>query len=578
MKLHRFHAFARAITLALVILSGGRTELSAQNCEFRLVDVTPTGQPGNGNTLIALALSGDGRFVVFVSTSSNLVPGDFNGKRDVFLRDLWTGTTELVSVASDGTQTDDVSMVCDVSADGRFVLFATWAKSLDPLDQDGLPDVYVRDRLLGLTEWISKPLTAAPSAWGAGTMAGISDDGRFVAFSSAKPDIITNDTNGAADVFLRDRLLQVSLLVSQSTSGEQGNLGSADPIISADGTRVLFRSVATNLHPSASPTGPWKNHLYLRNLNTGVTQAIDLDSNGNLPRGSIVGEYDLSPDGRSVLFHGDGWLTGNWHYGHVLWREGRPGFQTIDFPNGKPGWGLSQPNLSEDGRYVVFESSVPDWTVGPLDATNVHVHDTLLGVTSVVTSFGPGTWTTGSGRAKVSHDGKVVAFITSDPAFTTLPVNNHDYAVVRLCDVTPGLTFCFPSRSPLGCLPSVTGSGTPSATAGSGHDLDVGDVRNDQIGLFFYGTSGDQALPFGNGWQCLAGPLVRMAVQSTGGAPPPAEDCSGVLHTDFNAWVAGGGDPSLVPGTTVYVQSWSRDPSYGFGSLLSDATAFVLGP
>lgn len=578
MRVHPFSASARAAALALVVLFGGTMELRAQSCEFRLVDATPTGQPGNGNTLIGLALSGDGRFVAFVSTSSNLVPGDFNGKRDVFVHDLWTGATELVSVASDGTQTDDVSMVCDVSADGRFVLFVTWAKSLDAQDQDGLPDVYVRDRLLGVTEWISKPLTAVPSAWGAGTVAGISDDGRFVAFSSADPDIVANDTNGAADVFLRDRLLQVSLLVSQSTSGEQGNLGSAEPLISADGARVLFRSVATNFHPSADPTGPWTNHLYLRYLSTGVTQAIDLDSNGDLPSGSIVGEYDLSPDGSTIAFWGDPYLTGEPHAGYVLWREGRSGYQTLDFPNGKPGWGTDQPNLSKDGRYVVFESSVPDWTVGPLDATNVHLHDTLLGVTSVVTTFGPGTWTTDSGRAKISHDGKVVAFITSDPAFTTLPSNNHDYAIVRLCDVTPGLTFCFPSRSPLGCLPSVTGSGTPSATAGAGHDLVVGDARNNQIGLIFYGTSGDQALPFGNGWQCVAGPLTRMAVQSTGGAPPPTEDCSGVLHTDFNAWVAGGGDPALVPGTAVYVQSWSRDPSYGFGSLLSDATAFVLGP
>jgi Tol biopolymer transport system component len=568
----------RAATTALSLLSVCVSRAQGQSCEFRLVDATPTGQPGNGNTLVGQTVSGDGRIVAFASTSSNLVPGDANGKRDVFVHDLWTDATELVSVASDGTQADDVSMVCDLSADGRYVVIKTWAKSLDPTDQDGKGDIYVRDRQLGTTEWISKPLTPVPSVYDAHSVASISDDGRYVAFSSNDDNLVPLDTNGYSDVFLHDRILGTSQIVSLSNSGEQGDLYSFDPLISADGNRVLFLSNAKNFHPSADPNAPWTNHLYYRDLDAGVTQAVDLDSNGNLPRGAIVGEYDMSPDGSTIIFHGDGWLTGQWHYAHILWREGLPGYETIEFPNGKPGWGQVLPKLSWDGRHVAFASGVDDWSPNPASSTNVFLHDTQLGVTSIVSSPGPGTVSSGSGRPSISHDGKVVTFITSSPVFTGLPTSNHDYAVARLCDVTPGLTFCFPSLSPVGCLPSLSGSGTPSATSGAGHDLAVDGVRNGEIGLFLYGTGGDQELPFGNGWLCLAGPLTRMAAQATGGSLPPAQDCSGALHVDFNAWVGTGTDATLASGATVYVQSWSRDPTHAIGSLLSDAAAFVLGP
>lgn len=569
-------ATTRIALLLLALLTGDVAW--PQNCEFQLADATPTGQPGNGNTMVGQTLSGNGRFVAFASTSSNLVPGDVNGKRDVFVRDLWTGSMELVSVASDGTLADDVSMVCDLSADGRFVVFKTWAKSLDPGDQDGKGDIYVRDRQLGTTEWISKPVTPAPSVYDASSVATISDDGRYVAFSSNDANMVLNDVNGYSDVFLHDRTTGVNTLISLSTSGEQGDLYSFDPKISADGNRVLFLSNCKNLHPSADPNGPWTNHLYYRDLDVGVTQAVDLDSNGNLPSGSIVGECDMSPDGSTIVFWGDGMLTGEWHPAYVLWREGRPGYEIVDFPNGMPGWDLTLPRLSWNGRYISFSSSLDDWSPNPAGSHNVFLHDTQLGVTSLVSSPGPGFVTSGSTHSAISHDGKVVSFITSSPVFTGQPINDHHFAVARVCEVSSGLSFCFPGRSPVGCLPILKGSGSPSATIGTGHDLLVSGTRNDQIGLFFYGTTGDQLLPFGTGWLCLAGTLSRMAVQPTGGTPPPTEDCTGVLHTDFNAWVAGGADPALSPGTSVYVQTWSRDPSLAFGSLLSDAVGFVLGP
>lgn len=349
--------------------------------------------------------------------------------------------------------------------------------------------------------------------------------------------------------------------------------------MSADGRRVAFLSKATNLHPSGASIIQAEYHLYFHDLDTGLTQAVDLDDTGSLPRGAVYDSYDMSPDGSTMIFQGDGWLTGQWQPGHVIWRDGVPGYEVVNFPNGSPGFALDDPRLTWDGRCVVFDSQFPYWKVNPLISTNVYLHDTQLGVTSTVTTMGPETPSIKGGwRSTVSYDGRVVAFVTNDTLFTTLAVPDQQYAVVRLCDVTPGLTFCFPSRSPIGCLPSLIGSGTPSATDGVGHNISVSDARNGEIGLFLYGTGGDQALPIGNGWLCLAGTLTRTAVQATGGALPPAQDCSGSLQFDFNAWVASGADPALVAGTPVYVQSWSRDPTHDLGTLFSDAAAFVIGP
>jgi Tol biopolymer transport system component len=90
------------------------------------------------------AISDDGRYVAFLSAASNLVPHDTNGTWDIFVRDRWAATTRRASVASDGTQANDVSTSAVLSADGRYVAFESWATNLVPGDTNGTRDVFIR--------------------------------------------------------------------------------------------------------------------------------------------------------------------------------------------------------------------------------------------------------------------------------------------------------------------------------------------------------------------------------------------------------------------------------------------------
>jgi Tol biopolymer transport system component len=209
------------------------------------VSVGPNGRQGDSSSLPAI--SADGRFVAFRSYANNLVPGDTNGVGDVFVRDRRTGTTERVSVSSSGEQGNAFS-VGTISADGRFIAFESDASNLVPGDTNGKRDVFVRDRKLGTTERVSlRPDGGQGNDYSFSPA--LSAGGRFVAFTSWASNLVPGDTNGTDDVFVRDRVTGVTIRASISSSGKQGNDHSNDPAISADGRFIAFMSHATNLVP-----------------------------------------------------------------------------------------------------------------------------------------------------------------------------------------------------------------------------------------------------------------------------------------------------------------------------------------
>lgn len=138
---------------------------------------------------------------------------------------------------------------------------------------------------------------------------------------------------------------------------------------------------------------------------------------------------------------------------------------------------------------------------------------------------------------------------------------------------------CSAKTNSLGCLPVTSFSGTPSATAGSGFQLVASNVFNRKTGMLLYTTNGLQPTPFGGGTLCLAAPLHRTLGMNSGGSAV-GNDCSGSYVFDFNAYVAGGTNPALVPGVTVDVQFWSRDPGFvvpdNIG--LTEVVHFGIGP
>ena len=209
------------------------------------VSVDSFGREGNGDSLSA-SISSDGRYVAFGATSFNLVGGDTNGRRDIFVHDRQTGATERVSVDSLGGESNGSSEGPSISSDGRYVAFYSSASNLVTGDANNVTDVFAHDRQTGVTERVSEDLSGGDSN-GLSRSPTISSGGRYVAFVSVASDLVASDTNGVQDVFVYDRQTGATELVSVDSLGREGNTSSSRPSISADGRYVSFDSAASNL-------------------------------------------------------------------------------------------------------------------------------------------------------------------------------------------------------------------------------------------------------------------------------------------------------------------------------------------
>jgi hypothetical protein len=209
------------------------------------ISLSPTGFQANAPSALP-RITPDGRFVVFWSSASNLVTGDTNATRDVFVYDVSAGTIERDSVDSSGAEGNDRSAAGSISADGRFVAFHSAATNLVSGDTNGAADIFVHDRTTGVTERVSVD-SAGGEADDDSSVASISSDGRFVAFQSSATNLVSGDTNGREDIFVHDRSTGTTTRVSVDSNGTEANLFSHGPKISGSGATVAFQSFASNL-------------------------------------------------------------------------------------------------------------------------------------------------------------------------------------------------------------------------------------------------------------------------------------------------------------------------------------------
>jgi Tol biopolymer transport system component len=211
--------------------------------EVLRISLSTNGDEADGDSSEA-RLSADGRFVLFASAATNLVAEDTNGVTDIFVYEIATGVTERVSVASDGAQADGHSSSGVMSADGRYVLFASFADNFTTADSP-TQDVFRYDRVTGMTELVSiSPLGAANAA---AMHPSVSADGHSIVFASLANNLVPNDTNGMYDIFYKDMRTGVVIRLSESADGTEGNRDSLAPTISSNGQIVAFGSEATNL-------------------------------------------------------------------------------------------------------------------------------------------------------------------------------------------------------------------------------------------------------------------------------------------------------------------------------------------
>ncbi len=265
-----------------------------------LVSASVSGDYSKGSAT-APAISDDGRFVAFESDATDLAGGsDKNGADDVFVRDMATGQTTRVSSTTSGVAGNGASTRPWVSGDGSTIGFSSWSTDLVAGDTNAARDAFAYDVATGTVERVSLGAKGEqPDDTSLGT--GSSHDGRMVVFQSLATNIVTGDTGGMIDVFVRDRVTGAVTLVSADSQGGFGNWDSDDASISGDGDTVAFRSYANDL--VANDTNATED-IFVRQLSAGVTTRVSVASNGTQANAWSFAA-DLSNDGKTVVFTSD---------------------------------------------------------------------------------------------------------------------------------------------------------------------------------------------------------------------------------------------------------------------------------
>lgn len=259
--------------------------------------VDGAGNPGNGTSRFC-SISADGRYVAFASCATNLVAEPTTWEWDVFVHDRQTGTTTLASVNDGGQGGNAWSYIPAISGDGRYVAFVSFATNLVAQNTNGLANVFVRDLQTGKTSRVSVGLSGGPANFHSDSTLAISLDGRYVAFDSVATNLAAGDTNGTSDVFVHDRQTGITTRVSVDGAGNQGNGGSYAAAMSADGRYVAFHSSASNLFPG--DTNDWAD-VFVHDRQTGSTSRVSVDSTGT--QANFPSEWPvMSPNGRYVTF------------------------------------------------------------------------------------------------------------------------------------------------------------------------------------------------------------------------------------------------------------------------------------
>jgi hypothetical protein len=427
-----------------------------------------TGPVGNA-TSVYPSVSADGRFVAFQSGATNLSLDDGDAQRDVYVRDLQSGTTTLVSRADGlaGIKGNRASDGGTISADGRYVVFGSESTNLSADDSDAATDVYVRDLQAHTTTLVSRATGAAGAKANRAAFGGsISSAGPTVIFYSISTNLDPDDADTVEDVFVRDLSANTTTLISRASGagGAKANGLSTAAGIADNGRLAAFKSRATNLSPDDSDLFT---DLYVRDLETGVTVLASRSSgaSGFKDAASVLGGASFSQDGRLLAYdtaarnHPDDGGTDIRDY-DVYVRDLQT--QTTALVSRTSGNGAAKANvrsydssLSGDGRVVAFKSEATNLAADDhSEDEDSYVRDLLSFETSL------------EGRATPGYFRYVRPKIAS-PFFTALvPASRACTAPNRMHGEPLAFDSCSP---PTPVSPNVTVGGGDSSARSVGH-------------------------------------------------------------------------------------------------------------
>src|SRR5215212_2748712 len=401
-------------TIALLcVLAGSSGAAAGDNA---LVSVDSSGSQVNGAGG-APSVSTDGRYAAFQSGATNLVEGDTNGFIDVFVHDRTTGATQRVNVNSSGTEANGQTYyAASMSADGRYVAFLSGATNLVSGDTNGVVDLFVRDLQAGTTQRVSVDSSGTQANESSYGTPSISADGRYVAFSSWASNLSANDT-GISDVFVRDLQAGTTREMSVGPIWPSANGSSFAPSISADGRYVAFFSGASDLVSGDTNNAT---DVFVRDRDTDADGVFDESGSASTRRIKVDCAYSLC-----------GTTIGN-----------------------------RVTSISADGRYVAF--NLPDSNLVANDTNGVNdvfVRDRQMGTTQRESVDGSGVEANGaSGSPFISTDGRYVVFSSGASNLVASDTNNAtDIFVRERQTVTTPPSEC--------AAPTSTASASPSSGA-----------------------------------------------------------------------------------------------------------------
>jgi len=547
--------------LRIAALLGLASSASAQGTTD-LVSHTSLGtDPGSGNSGWPEA-SHDGRFVAFESEANNLVPGVSFNLRRCFLADRLLGTVELVDQGPGGVPASAYSQRPQPSGDGAFVLFASAAPELGGFGGSSW-DVFLRDRAQGTYVCLSSTPTDGRYQ---GYAARMSSDARFVALALEDGTV----PGFALEIWLLDRVSGLRRRASETSAGLAANGACEDPDVSDDGRFVAFRSEAQNLVPGDSNGLA---DLFVKDMLTGAIERVNVSATAaEATDDSYVPR--LSADGRFASFVS--LATNLWPSGHpgVFVRDRVAGTLELVSISGEgvPANRVSSDaSISTDGRVVVFRTSATNLSDEPDDQRNdCFLHDRATGATRCVSTLSGVPIPGDTGQCAVSGDGRTFVFLAllGTPERAQILAHDPTLGPVRsLCEGSNQVCPCANGGAPgSGCENSggsggalLASSGNPSALNDT-WNLAVTGLPNGVAVLFYQGTAalgaGNDGQHFGDGLRCAGGSMRRLALRTASGGVAALGPGSGDAGLSVLGMLSGGAE------TRIY-QAYYRDPAPG---------------
>lgn len=418
-----------------------------------IVSISSAGVIGDGDCgSVVPTVSADGRFIAYSSHATNFAPNDVNGWRDIFVRDAVAGLTEIVSISTTGVASDANCFSPAISADGRFVAFSTSASTLVSDDTNSAYDIFIRDRQAGTTELISRSAAGVLSN-GLSQRPSISSDGRFVAFESLATNLASGSTAGIFNIYVRDRQTGTTELVSVSTAGAPGNADSYNPSISADGRFVAFASDATNL-----VSGDTNNltDVFVRDRQLGQTLVVSISSSGILGNSSSY-QPSISANGLFVAFSSAASnivLNDTNGFDDIFVRDlttGQTKIVSISTEGNQANAYCFQPSISSDGSRVTFSSYASTLITNDQGTYDIFVHDRTSGYTQAVTFSNVGEQgNQGSYGPAISADGNFVAYWSGATNLVANDTNGTNDIFISVVQPAPTYAIAFGTGTP-GC-------------------------------------------------------------------------------------------------------------------------------